>query len=58
MDISLIALRVGTKFGVTSHTFRVESKLDLDIWHQGIIQSLHNAVNTIKEIAFRMFIFI
>jgi len=52
MDISLIALRVGTKFGVTSHTFRVESKLDLDIWHQGIIQSLHNAVNTIKEIAF------
>ena len=58
MDISLITLRVGTKFGVTSHIFRVESKLDFDIWHRGIIQSLHDAVNTIKEIAFRKFVIV
>ena len=53
LDLSLLSLRVGTKFGVVSHTFRVESKDDLDYWTQGITQALHHAVMCVKEIAFR-----
>lgn len=55
LDLSLLSLRVGTKFGVVSHTFRVESKDDLDYWTQGITQALHQAVMCVKEIAFRKF---
>jgi hypothetical protein len=54
MDISLFSLRAGTNAGVISHTLRVESKLDLDYWIKGIHQSLHNAVQSIKEVTFRM----
>lgn len=54
-DTSLLSLRVGTKFGVVSHTFRVENKADLIYWTKAISQSLQSAVTRIKEVVFRMF---
>ena len=48
-------LRVGTKHGVVTHTFRVETKADLNYWTQAISQCLQNAVVKKKEIVFRMF---
>jgi hypothetical protein len=54
-DISLLSLRVGTKFGVVSHTFRVETKTDLTYWTKAISQCLQSAVVRIKEVVFRMF---
>ncbi len=54
-DISLLSLRVGTKFGVVSHTFRVETKADLTYWTKAINQCLQSAVVRIKEVVFRMF---
>ena len=52
-DVSLLSLRVGTKFGVVSHTFRVETKLDLIYWTKAISQCLQSAVVRSKEVVFR-----
>jgi hypothetical protein len=54
-DTSFLSLRVGTKFGVVSHTFRVETKADLNYWTKAISQCLQSAVVRIKEVVFRMF---
>jgi hypothetical protein len=54
-DVSILSLRVGTKFGVVSHTFRVETKADLTYWTKAINQCLQSAVVRIKEVVFRMF---
>ena len=54
-DTSLLSLRVGTKFGVVSHTFRVETKADLTYWTKAISQCLQSAVVRIKEVVFRTF---
>ncbi len=54
IDISLLLLRIGTKFGVVTHTFRIETKLDLDYWTNSISQSLQYAVIHTKEVIFRM----
>ncbi|CAF0720435.1 unnamed protein product [Adineta steineri] len=51
-DISLLSLRVGTKFGVVSHTFRVETKADLNYWTKSISQCLQSAVVRTKEVVF------
>ncbi|CAF0938730.1 unnamed protein product [Rotaria sp. Silwood1] len=51
-DVSLLSLRVGTKFGVVSHTFRVETKADLNYWTKAISQCLQSAVVRIKEVVF------
>jgi hypothetical protein len=53
-DISLLSLRIGTKFGVVSHTFRVDTKADLTYWTKGISQCLQSAVVRTKEVVFRM----
>jgi len=53
IDISLLLLRIGTKSGVITHTFRIETKFDLDYWINSINQSLQNAVLQTKEIIFR-----
>ena len=53
--MSLLSLRVGTKFGVVSHTFRVETKLDLVYWIKAISQCLQGAVVRVKEVIFRKF---
>ena len=53
MDISFLSLRVGTKFGVVSHTIRLESKNDFDYWTQNFNQTVQQAVLTVKEISFR-----
>ncbi|CAF1093059.1 unnamed protein product [Didymodactylos carnosus] len=52
VDISLLSLRVGTKFGVVSHMFRVETKADLAYWTKAIGQSIQMAVIRVKEIIF------
>jgi hypothetical protein len=54
IDISLLVLRVGTKFGVVTHTFRIETKLDLDYWINSISQSLRSTIIRTKEVIFRM----
>ncbi|UJR30813.1 hypothetical protein I4U23_018331 [Adineta vaga] len=51
-DISLLSLRAGTKFGVVSHIFRVETKADLNYWNKAINQSLQSAVVRTKEVVF------
>ncbi|CAF1278201.1 unnamed protein product [Rotaria magnacalcarata] len=51
-DASLLSLRVGTKFGVVSHTFRVETKADLTYWTKAISQCLQSAVVRTKEAVF------
>jgi hypothetical protein len=53
-DTSFLSLRVGTKFGVVSHSFRVETKADLNYWTKAISQCLQSAVVRIKEVVFRM----
>jgi len=53
-ETSLLSLRVGTKFGVISHTFRVETKADLAYWTKAISHCLQSAVVRTKEVVFRM----
>lgn len=53
-DAALLSLRAGTKFGVVSHTFRVETKADLTYWTKAISQCLQSAVVRTKEVVFRM----
>ncbi|CAF3962661.1 unnamed protein product [Adineta steineri] len=52
IDISLLSLRVGTKFGVVIHTFRIETKYDLDYWTTSVSQCIQSAVQRIKEVIF------
>ncbi|CAF4924034.1 unnamed protein product [Rotaria sp. Silwood1] len=52
IDISLLTLRVGTKFGIVTHTFRIQTKLDLDYWTNRMSQCLQNAVIRTKEAVF------
>ncbi|CAF0951708.1 unnamed protein product [Rotaria sordida] len=52
IDISLLTLRVGTKFGIVTHTFRIQTKLDLDYWTNRMSQCLQNAVIRTKEVVF------
>lgn len=52
--MSLLSLRIGTKFGVVSHTFRVETKADLTYWTKSINHCLQSAVVRTKEVIFRM----
>jgi hypothetical protein len=54
IDISFLSLRVGTKFGVVTHTFRIETKQDLDYWTNAINHCLQTAVIRTKEVIFRM----
>lgn len=51
-DTSLLSLRVGTKFGVVSHVFRVETKADLTYWTKSINHCLQSAVVRTKEVVF------
>lgn len=53
IDISLLTLRVGTKFGIVTHAFRLETKLDFDYWTTALSQSTQNAVLRIQEAIFR-----
>jgi hypothetical protein len=53
IDISLLSLRVGTKFGVVTHIFRIETKFDLDYWINSMSQCLQNAVIRTTEVVFR-----
>ncbi|UJR15791.1 hypothetical protein I4U23_002723 [Adineta vaga] len=52
IDISLITLRVGTKFGIVTHTLRLETKLDLDYWTNAMTQCTQNAVLRVQEVIF------
>lgn len=54
IDVSFLSLRVGTKFGIVTHLFRVDSKVDLDHWINSMTQSIRNAVIQTNEVAFRM----
>ncbi|CAF0907091.1 unnamed protein product [Didymodactylos carnosus] len=49
---SILSTRVGTKFGVVSHLFRVETKADLAYWTKAIGQSVQMAVVKVKEVVF------
>ncbi|CAF4306414.1 unnamed protein product [Rotaria socialis] len=53
IDTSLLLFRTGTKFGIVTHTFRSQTKLDLDYWITRTIQCLQNAVIRTKEVIFR-----
>lgn len=54
IDISFLTLRIGTKFGIVTHSLRLETKLDSDFWIQSMGQWTQNAVLRVQEAIFRM----
>ena len=54
IDISFLTLRIGTKFGIVTHSLRLETKLDSDFWIQSMSQWTQNAVLRVQEAIFRM----
>ncbi|XP_069813247.1 beta-1-syntrophin [Dendropsophus ebraccatus] len=44
------ATRTGSRQGIETHLFRVETSRDLSLWTRQIVQGCHNAAELIKEI--------
>ncbi|XP_069587942.1 beta-1-syntrophin [Ranitomeya imitator] len=44
------ATRTGSRQGIETHLFRVETSRDLSLWTRHIVQGCHNAAELIKEI--------
>ncbi|KAG8542106.1 hypothetical protein GDO81_027437 [Engystomops pustulosus] len=44
------ATRTGSRQGIETHLFRVETGRDLSLWTRQIVQGCHNAAELIKEI--------
>ncbi|XP_073535934.1 beta-1-syntrophin [Phyllobates terribilis] len=45
------ATRTGSRQGIETHLFRVETSRDLSLWTRHIVQGCHNAAELIKEIS-------
>ena len=50
-EVLTFGLRSGTRQGVESHTFRVETQRDLSTWSRAVVQTAHNAAVLIKEVS-------
>lgn len=50
-DIYVLCTRTGTKLGVESHTFRVESQRDQAIWGKALVNGSHHASQIIQQIS-------
>lgn len=49
-EVVTFGTRTGTRNGVETHIFRVETQRDLAYWSRAFIQGSHNAALLIKEV--------
>ena len=52
-DIMTFGTRCGTRNGVETHIFRVETQRDLAYWSRALVQGSHGVAAIIKEVACR-----
>lgn len=50
-DVLTFGTRSGTRNGVVTHIFRVETQRDLAFWSRALVQGSHGAVTLVKEVA-------
>lgn len=55
-DVHIFTTRTGTKQGVESHTFRVESPRDQAIWCKSLVNGAHQAAHIVQEVTCGEFI--
>ncbi|XP_067929516.1 beta-2-syntrophin-like [Watersipora subatra] len=49
-DVYIFSTRTGSKMGVESHTFRVESQRDQAIWCKALVNGAHQAASLVEEV--------
>lgn len=49
-DVLSFGTRSGTRNGVETHIFRVETQRDLAYWSRALVQGSHGAVALVKEV--------
>lgn len=49
-DVLTFGTRTGTRNGVETHVFRVETQRDLAYWSRALVQGSHGAAILIKEV--------
>ena len=52
-DILTFGTRSGTRNGVETHIFRVETQRDLAYWSRALVQGAHGAASVVKEVSSR-----
>lgn len=50
MDVHIFSTRTGTKQGVESHTFRVETQRDQTTWSKALVNGAHQAAQIIQQV--------
>lgn len=50
MDVHIFSTRTGTKQGVESHTFRVETQRDQTVWSKALVSGAHQAAQIIQQV--------
>ena len=56
MDVHIFSTRTGTKQGVESHTFRVETQRDQTMWSKGLVNGAHQAAQIIQQVNCGMYV--
>ena len=54
MEVLLFGIRSGTRQGIESHIFRVETHRDVATWTRVLVQGAHAAASLVKEVSCRM----
>ena len=49
-DVHIFSTRTGTKQGVESHTFRVESQRDQAMWCKALVNGAHESARIVQEV--------
>lgn len=55
MEVLLFGIRSGTRQGVESHVFRVETHRDVATWTRVLVQGAHAAAILVKEVSCRTY---
>lgn len=55
-EVLTFGTRSGTRNGIETHIFRVETQRDLAHWSRALVQGSHGAAAIVKEVTCRKFI--